>query len=93
MSIPEDAAQGKVWRSIVDLLDRPGRENAFVSVVDQERGLYARHPWSVGGGGASELKELIESAARTAGPAPATQAPDDATHASGDAAPAASPTR
>jgi hypothetical protein len=57
---PEDAAQGKVWRSIVDLLERPGSENAFVSVVDQERGLYASHPWSVGGGGASDLKVLLE---------------------------------
>ncbi len=35
---PEDAAQGLVWRSIVDLLERPGSENAYVSVVDQERG-------------------------------------------------------
>ncbi|MBK5968535.1 MULTISPECIES: BREX-2 system adenine-specific DNA-methyltransferase PglX [Thiorhodovibrio] len=63
-STPEDAARGLVWRSIVDLLERPGTENDFVSVVDQERGLYARHPWSVGGGGASELKELIERAAQ-----------------------------
>ena len=76
-STPEDAAQGKVWRSIVDLLERPGSENAYVSVVDQERGTYARHPWSVGGGGATELKALIESAARSPG----------------DAAPAASPAR
>lgn len=59
-STPEDAAQGLVWRSIVELLERPGSENAFVSVVDQDRGLYARHPWSVGGGGASDLKVLLE---------------------------------
>ncbi|NEX20423.1 BREX-2 system adenine-specific DNA-methyltransferase PglX [Thiorhodococcus mannitoliphagus] len=59
-STPEDAAQGLVWRSIVELLERPGSESAFVSVVDQERGLYARHPWSVGGGGATQLMELIE---------------------------------
>ena len=59
-STPEDAAQGLVWRSIVDLLERPGSENDYVSVVDQERGMYAQHPWSVGGGGATELKALIE---------------------------------
>ncbi len=81
---PEDAARGKVWRSIVDLLQRPGSENAYISVVDQPRGTYAVHPWSVGGGGATELKALIESAAR---------APDDAAEPPGDAAPAASPTR
>jgi hypothetical protein len=60
-STPKDAAQGKVWRSIVDLLEKPGSENEYVSVVDQERDLYAKHPWSVGGGGAAELKVLIEA--------------------------------
>ncbi|MCG8094253.1 MAG: BREX-2 system adenine-specific DNA-methyltransferase PglX [Candidatus Thiodiazotropha endolucinida] len=59
-STPEDAAQGKVWRSIVELLEKPGSENDYVSVVDQERGLYANHPWSLGGGGATELKSLLE---------------------------------
>ncbi|MEA3641942.1 MAG: BREX-2 system adenine-specific DNA-methyltransferase PglX [Lamprobacter sp.] len=58
-STPEDAGQGLVWRSIVELLERPGSENAFVSVVDQERELYARHPWSVGGGGAVSLYEVL----------------------------------
>jgi len=63
-STPDDAAQGKVWRSIVELLDRPGNENEFVSVVDQPRDLYACHPWSVGGGGAGDLKQLIETGAQ-----------------------------
>ncbi|MFB1490630.1 MULTISPECIES: BREX-2 system adenine-specific DNA-methyltransferase PglX [unclassified Thiocapsa] len=58
---PKDAAQGKVWRSIVDLLERPGSESAFVSVADQGRDLYAKHPWSVGGGGATDLKLLLEA--------------------------------
>ncbi|MBK1724007.1 BREX-2 system adenine-specific DNA-methyltransferase PglX [Thiocystis violacea] len=67
-STPEDAAQGLVWRSIVELLERPGSENAFVSVVDQERGLYASHPWSMGGGGAADLKQLVDSqSSRTLG--------------------------
>lgn len=59
-STPEDAAQGKVWRSIVELLEKPGSENDYVSVVDQEPGLYANHPWSLGGGGATELKSVLE---------------------------------
>ncbi len=59
-STPADAAQGKVWRSIMELLEKPGDENEFISVVNQVRELYAKHPWSVGGGGATELKELIE---------------------------------
>lgn len=62
---PENAAQGKVWRSIVELLPKPGSENEFISVVDQTRSLFSSHPWSVGGGGAAELKELIESSGHT----------------------------
>ncbi|KAA6183781.1 BREX-2 system adenine-specific DNA-methyltransferase PglX [Thiohalocapsa marina] len=60
-STPGDAAQGQVWQSILSLIEKPGSENAFVSVVDQERELYGKHPWSVGGGGATELKSVIES--------------------------------
>lgn len=56
---PENAADGKVWRSIVDQLDRPGTESDFISVTDQPRSLYALHPWSLGGGGATELKEVL----------------------------------
>ena len=60
-STPQNAAQGLVWRLIVDLVERPGRGNGFVSVADQPRGLYGSHPWSLGGGGAADLRELIES--------------------------------
>lgn len=61
-STPDDPAQGEVWRSIVELLDRPGQENEFLSVADVERDTYHKHPWSLGGGGAGDLKELIEGA-------------------------------
>ncbi|WP_202816939.1 BREX-2 system adenine-specific DNA-methyltransferase PglX [Pseudomonas citronellolis] len=60
---PEVIARGKVWGSIVDLLEKPGSENEFISVVDQERASFSTHPWSIGGGGASELKELIDNCA------------------------------
>ncbi len=59
-STPDDPAQGLVWRSIVDQLENPGSENTYISVVNQPRELYCKHPWSVGGGGASDLKENIE---------------------------------
>jgi SAM-dependent methyltransferase len=59
-STPDDPAQGKVWRSIVELLDQPGEQNEFVSVADSPRELFNKHPWSLGGGGASELKEMLE---------------------------------
>ena len=61
-STPEDPAQGLVWSAIVDT-DR-GRSRArmseFVSVGDSPRELFHKHPWSIGGGGASELKEQLE---------------------------------
>ena len=58
---PEKPAQGEVWSSILSLISNVGSENAYVSVVDQARDSFGSHPWSVGGGGASELKELIET--------------------------------
>ncbi|WP_041598693.1 BREX-2 system adenine-specific DNA-methyltransferase PglX [Hahella chejuensis] len=59
-SAPKTASQGKVWRSIVDLLPKVNSENEFISIVDQPREFFLSHPWSVGGGGATELKILLE---------------------------------
>ena len=58
---PRDPGQGLVWSSILDLVDHPGSTSDFVSVVDLERDRLRKHPWSIGGGGAAELKELVES--------------------------------
>ncbi|WP_089718071.1 BREX-2 system adenine-specific DNA-methyltransferase PglX [Candidatus Entotheonella palauensis] len=59
-STPDDAAQGQVWRSIVESLDRVDTQNEFVSVTDIPWETFAKHPWSIGGGGAAELKEFID---------------------------------
>jgi N-6 DNA Methylase len=59
-STPEDPARGLVWMSITELIERVGEQNEFVSACDSERVLFCKHPWSIGGGGASELKELLE---------------------------------
>lgn len=64
-SAPADPSQGLVWRSIVDLLDQPGAQSAFVSVTEFDRAAFGKHPWSIGGGGASELKDKLESVAVT----------------------------
>lgn len=61
-STPDDPARGLVWSAIVDQIDRPGSESEFVSATDTPRGTFGRHPWSIGGGGAAELKEQIEVA-------------------------------
>ncbi len=60
-STPDTPAEGLVWLSIVGLVDQSGGQNAFVSSGDSERELFHKHPWSIGGGGASELKELLEA--------------------------------
>ena len=52
--------QGLVWRSIVDHLGNGQAQNEFVSVTDVARATFGKHPWSIGGGGASELKGALE---------------------------------
>lgn len=58
---PDDPAQGLVWTAIVDQVDVAGSESAYVSVADTPRSTFARHPWSIGGGGAADLKEMVEA--------------------------------
>lgn len=62
-STPEKPAAGKVWRSIVDFVDLESAENEFVTVQFSPRSQFEKHPWSLSGGGSSELKETIESSA------------------------------
>jgi len=58
---PVDPAQGVVWSAILDQVDKPTSESKFVSAADTERVMFGKHPWSIGGGGASDLKEMIEA--------------------------------
>lgn len=61
-SQPSDPSQGLVWQAIVNQVDLPGSESEWVSVVDIERVRFAKHPWSLGGGGAVDLRSTLESA-------------------------------
>ena len=63
---PADPGEGKVWRSILDLVDRPGQENEFVTVADVPRETFGKHPWSLEGGGAGGLMEAIVGCAERA---------------------------
>lgn len=60
---PDDPARGLVWSAIAAQIDQPGSQSEFVSVGDSLRVLFHKHPWSIGGGGASELKERLEERA------------------------------
>ncbi|MEY4582743.1 MAG: hypothetical protein RL701_7446, partial [Pseudomonadota bacterium] len=61
--IPGIARCGVVWRSIAASFCEIGFENDYVSVENVPRRSFHRHPWSLGGGGATELKELLEERA------------------------------
>lgn len=60
-STPGDPAQGLVWAAILRQVDRANSESEFVSVSDIERNALSEHPWSIGGGGAGDVKELVET--------------------------------
>ncbi|WP_437602993.1 BREX-2 system adenine-specific DNA-methyltransferase PglX [Sorangium sp. So ce590] len=61
---PEDPEQGLVWRSIADNWSEVAFENDYMSVARVARLTLGKHPWSLGGGGAAELKELLEERAK-----------------------------
>ncbi|VTU01486.1 dna methylase : Eco57I restriction endonuclease OS=Singulisphaera acidiphila (strain ATCC BAA-1392 / DSM 18658 / VKM B-2454 / MOB10) GN=Sinac_1958 PE=4 SV=1: Methyltransf_26 [Gemmataceae bacterium] len=57
---PKDPANGLVWQSIITQLDRAGVQDDYTSTADVLRETFAKHPWSIGGGGAVDLKTLID---------------------------------
>jgi hypothetical protein len=59
-STPEVPSQGLVWSAIVAQIDQVGSESDFITVGDTARAALSKHPWSIGGGGAADLKERIE---------------------------------
>ncbi|MGH8513185.1 MAG: BREX-2 system adenine-specific DNA-methyltransferase PglX, partial [Gammaproteobacteria bacterium] len=59
-AIPTEPGKDLVWNAIVEQIDEAGSESEFISVNDVDRARYSKHPWSIGGGGASELKELLD---------------------------------
>ncbi len=62
---PDEPAKGRVWRAFVDVVDQPGTASAWVTVTDVARTSLARHPWSLAGGGAGELREKLDAGGRT----------------------------
>lgn len=55
-------AEGKAWKSILSNVSNVGYENTWISVADLDRRALDKHPWSLSGGGAIELRDAIESA-------------------------------
>ena len=59
---PPDPAKAAVWRAVVQQVDHPGSESEWISVLDSPRVNFHKHPWSIGGGGAAELKVELGNA-------------------------------
>jgi hypothetical protein len=60
---PMNPAEGRVWQSILRQIDEAGSESEYVTVADIDRSVFHSHPWSIGGGGASDLKRSLDTAA------------------------------
>jgi hypothetical protein len=58
---PEDPAKGLVWTSIVEHVDELNWDDGWVTITNLNRQILSKHPWSLAGGGAGELKERIQA--------------------------------
>ncbi|GAA0565254.1 BREX-2 system adenine-specific DNA-methyltransferase PglX [Actinomadura livida] len=62
-----DSSNGEVWSAIIAQIDRPGSESSWISVEDVPRDHLALHPWSLSGGAAEKLLELLSRGNETVG--------------------------
>ena len=64
---PEQPARpemGLVWTAIVEQIDKPSSESEWVSSASIDWDRFTRHPWSLSGGGASDLQQVLEQQSR-----------------------------
>lgn len=61
---PTDPAEGIVWKAVLDQIDRPGSTSEWVSVQDEPRERFSRFPWTLAGGGAADLMDVLSRAPR-----------------------------
>jgi hypothetical protein len=61
----DNPAEGNVWPAITAQVDRPGSRTEYVTVTDARREIFHKHPWSLGGGGAAELKSILDDASES----------------------------
>ncbi|MBZ2195400.1 BREX-2 system adenine-specific DNA-methyltransferase PglX [Occultella gossypii] len=61
---PVDPAKGLVWTEVVEHLDSAGFDGIYVTVTDLDRAVLAVHPWSLSGGGAKAVLQLVDNDTR-----------------------------
>jgi hypothetical protein len=57
---PDDPAQGSVWKSVVSGAQGLSVEDGWTSVSDLDRTTLSKHPWSLSGAGALELRTHLD---------------------------------
>lgn len=62
---PDEPEKGLVWQAIINNIDAPNKNDPWVTVTDLPRSTLATHPWSLSGGGASDLLAAINSASES----------------------------
>lgn len=62
-TIPADPKNGLVWSAILEQLAGGSNASDFAELNEVERARLSRHPWSIGGGGSSELRDRLERTA------------------------------
>lgn len=60
---PADPAKGLVWSTIIEHIAADEYDDTFISISNIPRVTLAAHPWSLSGGGASGLVELLNKQA------------------------------
>jgi hypothetical protein len=61
---PDDPSKGKVWTAIAEHVDDPNWDDEWVTITDLDRTFLRTHPWSLSGGGAINVLEIIEGSSR-----------------------------
>lgn len=62
---PADPANGLVWSEITNHIEDQSYNGIFTTIIDVPRESFAHHPWSLSGGGASELLKVVTAGPRT----------------------------
>ncbi|WP_144127958.1 BREX-2 system adenine-specific DNA-methyltransferase PglX [Catellatospora sichuanensis] len=64
---PVQPSKGHVWTAIIKQIEKPGTDSEWISVNDSARDQLASHPWSLSGGGASDVLNHLNKSTRRLG--------------------------
>jgi len=63
--VPPIASTGRVWKAILDQVNLNDSESIWVSSADVDRTTFSKHPWSMSGGGGSDLGKSLNERSHT----------------------------